>query len=438
MIDWTKLPDLVAIALLAVAFGSVARRCRSSVSGLWLTGWGMIAVHFAAFTLTPSIPWIGTLLEIIGLAALTWAGVLFMWASVPYRTAHSSPWMLTALLAANTLYIALIVCAPNAGWPLILAALSFGIPPLAIALSRLPRFGHPLRWITVSLYCALSVFLLAVQHHRGSGADTALNAVLFIVYLGCGIHFWYAFRRPTAGAFITITAFFFWAAVFVVAPILGFFLPHLHVDDEVWNLPKYVVAVGMILLLLEDQIEHAKHLALHDELTGLPNRRLFQDRLAGAVERARRGETRSALLLIDLNDFKKVNDTKGHHVGDQLLRHVGQIFLGRVRRSDTVARTGGDEFAVILEDPVTRETSVRIAAQLAGLLESPIQLGAQSVRIGASVGVALFPDDADSCEGLFVAADCNMYAKKRGPERKQPAYRTTTAADLASAEIVEA
>jgi diguanylate cyclase (GGDEF)-like protein len=430
--DWSKVPDLAAIGALACAFGSVARRCRSSVSGLWLTGWGMIALHFAAFTLVPASEWATDVVQIVGLGSLTWAGILFMWASVPYRRKHSSPRMLAALLAANTLYIALMVIGRGGRWTLNLAALLLGVLPLAVAVSALPRFGHRLRWVTVFLYVDLSIFLLAMQYRGTMGQELALNAVLFTVYLGCGIHFWYAYRRATAGAFITIGGFFFWAAVFVVAPILSIWFPHVQVDNEVWNLPKYVTAVGMILLLLEDQIDFAKYLALHDELTGLPNRRLFQDRLAGALERCRRNGTRAALLLIDLNDFKQVNDTVGHHAGDQLLRHVGKAFLGRVRRSDTVARTGGDEFAVILEHPINREDALRIAAELMHSLGEPLRIGGHELRIGASVGAAIFPEDAEDSEAMFVAADCDMYAHKRDSHRKQPSYARQSVGDADS------
>jgi diguanylate cyclase (GGDEF)-like protein len=418
VIDWTKVPDLAAIGLLACAFGSVARRNRSSVSGLWLTGWGMIALHFAMFAVVPTRTWAVDVVQIVGLASLTWAGILFMWAAVPYRKSQSSPWMVTALLSSNTIYIAVMVIGPRARWPLTLAALLYGILPLAVALSALPRFGHRLRWITVCLNLDLCIFLLAFQHRAVLGSELALNAVLFAVYLGCGIHFWYTYRRSTAGAFITIAGFFGWAAVFVAAPLLGLFFPHVQVQSEVWNLPKYVVAVGMILLLLEDQIDYAKYLALHDELTGLPNRRLFQDRLAGALERCRRRQSSVALLLVDLNDFKRVNDSAGHHIGDQLLRHVGQVFVGRVRRSDTVSRTGGDEFAVILEDPVNREGAIHVAAELTRALTAPLTIEGHTLQIGASIGVAVFPEDANSCEAMFVAADSDMYAQKRG-SRKQ-------------------
>jgi diguanylate cyclase (GGDEF)-like protein len=188
--------------------------------------------------------------------------------------------------------------------------------------------------------------------------------------------------------------------------------PQIHVENGVWNLPKYVVAVGMILLLLEDQIEHNRHLALHDYLTGLPNRRLFEDRLTGALERARRANASAALLLIDLDHFKQVNDTLGHHVGDLLLQRVGQMFSDRVRRSDTVARTGGDEFSVILEEPTSREDARRVGQSLMQLLHDPLDLNGKAVSVGASFGVAVFPEDAADAESLCIAADKRMYVEK--------------------------
>jgi diguanylate cyclase (GGDEF)-like protein len=169
----------------------------------------------------------------------------------------------------------------------------------------------------------------------------------------------------------------------------------------------------MILLLLEEQIEHNKYLALHDELTGLPNRRLFQDRLDGALERARRNRTQAALLVIDLDDFKCVNDSAGHHVGDLLLCRVAEIFFGRMRRSDTVARTGGDEFSIIIEEPAGGEEAWRVARSLVELLDQSFRLGGHSIRIGASVGVAIYPHDASAAEALHIVADQRMYSDKR-------------------------
>jgi diguanylate cyclase (GGDEF)-like protein len=425
LVDWSKLPDLGAVGLLTVAFASVARHGRKSVSAVWLTGWLLIALHFAAFAFLDSPGNWASLAYFIGLAALACAGVLFMWAAVPHRKLQrSSQWLLAVFLTTYTLYFGLLVIDPVASWALTPVAVLIGALPLAILILSWRQFRHPLRWTIVALNVGLSIFLMIFQHRPGVGTMLAFEAVLFTVYLGCAIHFWFTYRHATAGAFITIAGFFAWASVFVAGPCVLYFFPNLHLENEVWNLPKYVVAVGMIMLLLEDQIEHNKYLALHDELTGLPNRRLFQDRLDSAIERARRTGSHVALLLIDLDDFKQVNDTAGHHVGDELLKHVSDLFTGRVRRSDTVARTGGDEFSVILEEPMTRADAARVGKILNDLLDEPLTVGENTLRVGASVGIAVFPDDASDAESLRIAADLRMYAGKnaaRENEMREPA-----------------
>ena len=413
MVDWSKLPDLGAVGLLTVAFASVARHGRKSVSAVWLTGWLLIALHFAAFAFLDSPGNWASLAYFIGLAALACAGVLFMWAAVPHRKLQrSSQWLLAVFLTTYTLYFGLLVIDPVASWALTPVAALIGALPLAILILSWRHFRHPLRWTIVALNVGLSIFLLIFQNRPGVGTMLAFEAVLFTVYLGCAIHFGFTYRRATAGAFITIAGFFAWASVFVAGPCVLYFFPNLHLENEVWNLPKYVVAVGMIMLLLEDQIEHNKYLALHDELTDLPNRRLFQDRLDSAIERARRTGSHVALLLIDLDNFKLVNDTAGHHAGDELLKHVSDLFTGRVRRSDTVARTGGDEFSVILEEPMTRADAARVGKILTDLLDEPLTVGGNALRVGASVGIAVFPDDAADAESLRIAADLRMYAGK--------------------------
>ena len=409
--DWSKLPDLIAFGLLAAAFASVARHSHTPVSRHWLTAWLLIMAHFGAFMFGNLPGWMGNAAGLAGLLALIWAGILFMRAAVPYRTEASSRAMLIAVFFAYTFYTtALSFNSPP--WLLRVAALTFAAGPIAVTLFSVKRFFHPLRWLALGLHCGLAVFLLYAQG-RSDGADLALNGVLFTVYIGAAVHFWYMYRRASAGAFITISGFFLWANVFTVAPITQWLLPNLHLESEVWNLPKYVVAVGMILILLEDQIAHNKHLALHDALTGLPNRRLFQDRMTSALERARRTGTRTALLILDLDRFKQVNDTLGHHMGDLLLQSVAQLFDGRIRRSDTVARTGGDEFAVILEGPTSRAEATLVGNSLLDLLKDPLRLKDRLVKVDASMGVALFPDDAQDMEQLFIKADLRMYDFKR-------------------------
>jgi diguanylate cyclase (GGDEF)-like protein len=422
-VDWSKFPDILAVGLLTVAFVSVARRSYTRASGIWLTGWLLILLHFASFVFLPAPGIWGTIAGLLGLASLVWAGILFTWAAVPYRDESSSRWMLWVLIAANTIFL----CALQLGTPLPIARLSavlLGAGPVAVALINLRRFHHPLRWAAVLLYLGLSIFVLAILQ-RPDGTDLALNGLLFTVYLGCAIHFWYMYRRATAGAFITISGFFLWASVFVLGTAMGTYFPAIHVESEVWNLPKYVVGIGMILLLLEEQIEHNKHLALHDVLTGLPNRRLFQDRLALALERARRSGTKAALLVLDLDRFKEVNDTMGHHVGDLLLERVAKIFSARIRRSDTVARTGGDEFSVILDAPTNATEALHVGRTLHDLLKEPLMLQDRPVKISCSFGMAIFPDDGLDMEGLCIAADLRMYENKRRDEDDSGAIPAT-------------
>ena len=426
MVDWSNIPDIAAVALLTLAFLSVARRRPTSFSGVWLLGWMMIVVHFASFMFLDAPGAFGIMAEVLGTSSLAWAGILFMWASVPFRSEASSNWMLIALLVATTCYIAVLSFAPAGHWTLTLAALLVGMLPLAASLLDIRKLGHPQRLASVVLYILLCNFLLWVQDLPDKGPSLAINAVLFTVYFGCCIHFWFAYNRATAGAFITVLGFLAWANVFTISPILFTFFPKVHLQDEVWNLPKYVVAVGMILILLEDQIEHNKFLALHDELTGLPNRRLFQDRLAIALERARRTGTQTALLVIDLDRFKQVNDTAGHHIGDELLKHVSQLFLGRVRRIDTVARTGGDEFSIILEEPTNWTDAQNVAQTLSQLLNPPIVLEGISLLIGASVGIAVFPEDAQDVESLCIAADLRMYTNKRAARKREECQGAAT------------
>lgn len=418
--DWSQIPDLAAVGLLSCAFASLAKQQKSRVSGLWLTGWLLIGLHFAAaiFLAVPGI-W-GDLADLLCLASLANAGVLFMYSVVPYHEQRSNRFMLFTLLSVTTLYIGFLIEYPLYPWGLIVASVLIGLAPLGLSLIALPSFRHPLRWILVSQFLALSAFLLVFQRKPGNGGDLALNGLLFVLYLGCCLHFAFVFRRTTAGSLITIAGFAAWALVFFLGPLLATLKPTLVIESEVWNLPKYLVAVGMILLLLEEQIEHNRFLALHDDLTGLPNRRLFLDRLKVAIMRAERLRSSVALLVVDLNGFKEVNDRFGHHAGDEVLKAVARAFDGRMRKCDTVARTGGDEFSIILEDTEDHGDAHRVARNLQELVAKPLLIASQEIHIGASIGIAAYPADAADLESLCIVADRRMYRWKEGTRSAAP------------------
>jgi len=158
----------------------------------------------------------------------------------------------------------------------------------------------------------------------------------------------------------------------------------------------------------EDRINHLAH---HDTLTGLPNRYKLHGRLVQAIASARRDNSRGALLFLDMDRFKDINDTLGHHVGDGLLREVASRLAGSIRESDVVARLGGDEFVVMLVDVGTAAAG-RVADKILKALAKPYGIDGHELRSAASIGIAIFPEDGDSVEVLMQNADTAMYQAK--------------------------
>ena len=167
----------------------------------------------------------------------------------------------------------------------------------------------------------------------------------------------------------------------------------------------------------EDRIQRLAH---YDQLTGLPNRILFEDRLQQAFARAKRADTKVGLMFIDLDRFKVVNDTLGHHAGDALLKEMGTRILSCVREQDTVARLGGDEFTIILEDLQQADSAATVAQKILILLQQPISLQGNEVTSGGSIGISIYPEHGSDEKSIVKNADMAMYqAKKLGRNRCQ-------------------
>lgn len=158
--------------------------------------------------------------------------------------------------------------------------------------------------------------------------------------------------------------------------------------------------------------EYLKHLAFHDALTDLPNRSLLIERLQHRISVAAREKFTIALMFLDLDGFKHVNDHFGHDIGDDLLKIVAQRIRTLVRQSDTVARMGGDEFIIKLNNPLHRDEVTDIANRIIATVNDPIELNGKAIRVGASIGIAMFPDDATTPAELIKHADTAMYAAK--------------------------
>ena len=202
-------------------------------------------------------------------------------------------------------------------------------------------------------------------------------------------------------------------------------------DGEVFPENRTVVAVrddqGVLLHYLsmfsdisaeKFAAERIHRLAHYDAITDLPNRVLLQDRLLHAINQAARAQTRLALLFLDLDGFKLINDTYGHAAGDEVLRLVGDRLSSRLRKADVVARIGGDEFAVVLSD-VTNDSDVQVACdQLLQLVTEPYDIDQQNYHVTTSIGVAMYPEDGTDVQELLKNADAAMYqAKENGKNR---------------------
>ena len=183
---------------------------------------------------------------------------------------------------------------------------------------------------------------------------------------------------------------------------------------------RYGGIVGLLVALanIDDRKrmqDDMRKKAMHDQLTGLPNRASFVESLDRAVRKARRREGRFSVLFVDLDHFKEVNDTLGHAAGDLLLQGVSERLQGAVRESDLVARMGGDEFVVLIEEHRGAEEVMIVAQKILTFLERPLLLDWREVNVQCSIGIATFPEDGEDAEALVKNADAAMYqAKERG------------------------
>ncbi len=196
----------------------------------------------------------------------------------------------------------------------------------------------------------------------------------------------------------------------------GHYVPVLsrgHIQRDRDGKPVRVSGTNMDLTARKEAEQALRRAANYDALTQLPNRRMFHDLLEQKIAHCRRTGSRIALLFIDLDYFKEVNDTLGHHFGDLLLADAARRISAAVVPTDLVARLGGDEFTIILSDPAGSSGIDRLAYQVLNQLSMPFQLGRERAYVSASIGIALYPDDAADLEDLVKYADQAMYAAKR-------------------------
>ncbi len=408
--NFSTLPNLIALAILVGVFWAISRKDTSERLHLWLAGWFLILLHFLAQFLSPANGSANKFLTAADIDFLTLASIAFVISVSSIATTWRRQVLMAVSIAIPCLAYSNGVIWEVASHPYYYAAIAIGaLAPVAI-FCRLHNKSD--LYTAAVLTATASTAAVAVWGVATGHIDLGMIVILTVLNFAAGSLYWKHHTRTTAGVLTTVFGFGLWGLVFPIGLLFDTYFPNVPVESEIWNIPKYLVAVGMILTLLEEQIERSDYLAHHDDLTGLPNRRLLEDRLDQAIAHARRVGCKVAVLLLDLDHFKEVNDTLGHRVGDMTLQAVVGQLTGRIRASDTLARSGGDEFTVVSEVQ-DANGAVALMAALDSALAAPLNIQGGQVRTGLSIGLALYPDDGSDPDQLHAAADKAMYIAKR-------------------------
>jgi diguanylate cyclase (GGDEF)-like protein len=249
---------------------------------------------------------------------------------------------------------------------------------------------------------SINVLLCAWYFHLRNGESTL--AILRDMHVGVFGEFVASYMGLALFAVIVATTFLkigFWSIAVFIAPLA--FARQMFARTQSLQIATEELAAKQ---------RENEHQALHDALTDLPNRVLFQQKLRDTIERQADGSSLVAVILIDLDHFKEINDTLGHHFGDLLLQQIGPRLAGTLRTDDMLARLGGDEFGLVLPDLDDESTAIRIAERILSELERPIAVDALQLDVSGSIGIALFPTHSRDVEALLRRADVAMYAAK--------------------------
>lgn len=538
--------DILIIGLLVILFGSVYRRHATVRVRFWLLGWFFILIHFGLLLVTPPDAWGARLIMAASGSALLLCGAAFALSSGliwerGWRFAVSAlllsvppvAYVSTVVLWAGpvTLLAGLGLAAQVAYGAVILRLGTGGRKTGTAARAAIAR-----RW-GAAILVGCSVWL-AFELRRGHVAESIYPILSEIFFLNA-LLYWEDFRRTTAGVMVAVSGLAAWGAVFPCALLIEAFAPRVNVIGELWNVPKYFVAFGMILTLLEEQKREADtrseeyrvlfennphpmwifdtetlqflavndaavsrygysaeefrnmtlrdirprdeveamektvakagnndsvfvsgpwthilrdgrriqvevsahtirfegraarfslvqdvterqelhhrlvHQANHDMLTGLPNRLLLLDRMEQALASAARRGKKAAVMCLDIDRFKQINDTYGHATGDACLKQVAERMKSRLRAEDTVARSGGEEFTIVVGDLVAADDATRLVEDLLTGLRKPLVADHYPIDVTASIGIAMYPEHGMDAAALWRNADAAMYRVKR-------------------------
>jgi diguanylate cyclase (GGDEF)-like protein/PAS domain S-box-containing protein len=523
----------IVLSALVLIFGSILRRSANRRLHFWFIAWTLILIHCV-------VQWLGipgfssTANDVVSVDLLICAGTAFLCALCSIAKKYYLMLVAVSFSVPACVYSALVLSDVTSPWLLSALIVTAGVGAVAVNIAAGERGKHLYQLVIVVLLGCGFVLHSIFHLEPFWGLVTMLGAI----YLFNALLFFNYFPRLSTGVLTSIFGFLTWGAVFPIAFWLQLHRPDFQPPPVLWNLPKFFVAVGMILTLLEDEARSAAYearrnrdlynrsqcglfhsswssgvfldcneamahiggyasraemigsssldlyadpavrdewtselltsgtlenielqytkitgeicsvllnaklqrnergepfeiegavldvtehhrlherlewQAKHDPLTGLPNRTMADQGLLHAIARADRRGTQVALLCVDLDRFKFVNDNYGHATGDEYLRKFADRLSTRIRASDLFGRFGGDEFVVILENLQSEGDAVRIANDLIQSLATPLQVKNQQFAASISVGIAVYPQDAQNPENLHTSADHALYRAK--------------------------
>ena len=407
MVDLTYLPDIFSLLIFIFGFRPLVRKVGSHAN-LWFLGWTFVLLHYLVLFLLLPAGRAHAIGAFVAYWTLDLAALTFILASATLKgrriAAEFVGMLALPVLAQSGLFLAGEL-RPAAS----IAVLGFFLlPALILAQMRPPRF-RPF----VVLAVAFALFGVGVVPLAAHNAPLVGDGVLCLLLLSAAYLYLVSTPRRTRGAIAAAVGLAGWALSFPIVALILHQHPGMVLNRTLVEAPQYLVIAGLILTLLEEYVARTERMAMHDPLTDLPNRRLFEERLIATMEEARIHRTTVACLVIDVDNFKQINDTLGHSAGDQLLRALAVRLSWHMSPRDILARTGGDEFTALLAG-VTDEHHLRfIAGAMMSAASVPISVDGNAVDVRISVGIALSPDDADDIDSLRRAADEAMYSAKR-------------------------
>jgi diguanylate cyclase (GGDEF)-like protein len=401
------LPNLCALLVFIGAFRPLARRAGPHTNA-WFLAWIFILLHNAALIFDGSGATGHASIQLIGEWALELGGICFL------RAAASAPsdWESFTISAE----MALPIFAQSA---LVVFGVHRSLLQSGCTLLMLVPGAH-LLWIErgrrrprARMAWGFVISAVCLAPFAAFDPAMALSVVHCLLFLGSAALYWDYAGNSTTGVFTAVSGLALWGLVYPIDMVLIRY----DLSSPLWvaacQFPSYIVAYGIILTIIEEHVRRTETLAMHDPLTGLPNRRLFEDRLQQVLAGSANTGTMLACLVIDVDNFKTTNDTLGHAVGDGLLQAVATRLSWHIHAGDTLARTGGDEFAVVLARLQSLEHLRFTVGAMMSATSVPFVVGEHAIHVGLSVGIAINPEGSLDADDLRHRADEAMYEAKR-------------------------